>query len=139
MRCIYIYMHILSTGWHTAYHAVWCPGPFMFSSLQSADWCTLEWRKLHPFARRSSDYPPLGNSKSVKHLHDWPTAQCSPGVWVPSMAAMSTSRPHQDLIARIASTECSSHPYNCRQFVMGRASSSTTFWGVLAPSMTSDS
>lgn len=42
MRCIY---WLLCTGWLTACHTVWCPGPFMFPSLQLADCCKPEWRR----------------------------------------------------------------------------------------------
>eukprot|EP00064_Thunnus_orientalis_P002280 superscaffoldBa00000160_g2287 len=51
-----------------------------------------------------------------------------------AMAALSSSRhPSQDQRVRITSTKGSSHLYNCRQYVMGRASSSTSLWGILAP------
>lgn len=42
--------------------------------------------------------------------------------------------PPQEPVDRITSTKSSSHPYNCSQFVMARASSSTPLWDILAPS-----
>lgn len=52
-------------------------------------------------------------------------ANSSPHVWVPLMAAMSTSRLPQAPVARITSTESFSHSYQCRQQV-------TPLWGIVA-------
>ncbi|XP_034088290.1 protein ALP1-like [Gymnodraco acuticeps] len=52
----------------------------MSPSPPSADWCTLEYKKLQPFARRSSNCPPLENWRRLaQSLQGWPTAQYSPG------------------------------------------------------------
>ena len=110
------------------------PGVSCPPSPRSADWCTLEWRGLQPLRQ-----------EVIKTAHRWSTGRGWPSICtagqqssvlqvcgVPLMAVMSTLRPPQDPMARITSTESSSHSYNCRQYVMGRASSSTHLWTILA-------
>lgn len=53
---------------------------------KSADWCTLEWRRSQLLTWKSSDYLPLHEVGQA--FEKQATAQCSPGVWAPSMAAM---------------------------------------------------